>query len=303
MTAAASLAVLVVIAAAIGIVVVARILGLSPARHAGAIAALVVVGLVAGLGLPALLNESTNGRISPGESWPWIVLGWLAIASVTLRRLAAGDRAGDANGVSPAAAARAVERNFSARRSAEPQPKELARPGPAQAQGQGQGQAPAADRSPPMQLFISYRRSDSQDVAGRLYDRLSRHFGGEHVFKDVDSIPLGVDFRRYVGDQVGRCDALLAIIGPGWLDAENDQGRRLDDPRDMVRVEVAAALKRDIPVVPILIGNASLPDEHALPDELRELGYRNGIPLRPDPDFHSDVDRLIEGLEASRRRH
>ena len=82
MTAAASLAVLVVIAAAIGIVVVARILGLSPARHAGAIAALVVVGLVAGLGLPALLNESTNGRISPGESWPWIVLGWLAYSLV-----------------------------------------------------------------------------------------------------------------------------------------------------------------------------------------------------------------------------
>ena len=293
MTAAASLAVLVVIAAAIGIVVVARILGLSPARHAGVITVLVVVGLVAGLGVPALLNETTNGRISPGESWPWIVLGWLAIASITLRRLAAGDRAGDADGVSPAAAARAVERNFSARRSAEAVTKAAAEPGP----------APAADRTPPMQLFISYRRSDSQDVAGRLYDRLSRHFGAEHVFKDVDSIPLGVDFRRYVGDQVGRCDALLAIIGPGWLGAENDQGRRLDDPRDMVRVEVASALKRDIPVVPILIGNASLPDERALPDELRELGYRNGIPLRPDPDFHSDVDRLIEGLEAGRRLH
>ena len=111
-----------------------------------------------------------------------------------------------------------------------------------------------------------------------------------------------MDFRRYVGDQVGRCDALLAIIGPAWLDAENDQGRRLDDPRDMVRVEVASALKRDIPVVPILIGNAALPGEQALPEELRALSYRNGIPLRPDPDFHSDVDRLIEGLEASRRR-
>ena len=278
---AASLAALVVIATAIGIVVAARLLGLSLRRHGGVVAMLIITGMVLVFGIPGVLEEFSNRRISPGESWPWCLLAWIAITTVVLRRRAAAE------------AVRAAQRELDTRRPAEPAIAKSAEPGP--------GASPAPKPTPSLRLFICYRRSDSQDVAGRLYDRLSRHFGAEHVFKDVDSVPLGVDFRRFVGDQVGRCDVLLAIIGPGWVGARNAQGRRLDDPRDLVRIELASALKRDLPVVPILVGNASLPEEEALPGELRPLSYRNGTPLRPDPDFHSDVDRRIEGLEAARR--
>src|SRR5262245_10108657 len=66
-------------------------------------------------------------------------------------------------------------------------------------------------------IFISYRRDDAGDVTGRIYDRLAQHFGKPFVFKDVDGIPLGIDFRKHLGDSVGRCDVLLAVIGTRWL--------------------------------------------------------------------------------------
>jgi hypothetical protein len=147
-------------------------------------------------------------------------------------------------------------------------------------------------------IFISYRRADSADVTGRIYDRLIDRFGTEHVYKDVDSVPLGVDFREYVGNLVQRCDALIAIIGNQWINAQAGSARRLDDPRDLVRIEISAALARSIPVVPVLVGNAAMPNEHELPDEIRGLAYRNAISVRPDPDFHKDLDRLIAGIDA-----
>ena len=90
-------------------------------------------------------------------------------------------------------------------------------------------------------IFISYRRDDSSDVTGRIYDRLILHFGKQCVFKDVDNIPLGVDFRKHLGDSVGRCDVLLTIVGKQWLVGEQGN-RRLDDVRDFVRIELEAAL-------------------------------------------------------------
>lgn len=147
-------------------------------------------------------------------------------------------------------------------------------------------------------IFVSYRRSDSADIAGRIYDRLVGRFGKALIFKDVDSIPLGVDFKEHLDLKVGECSVLLAIIGDQWLDTSDAHGnRRLNDPADFVRIEIESALARNIPVIPLLVRGAKMPTEESLPDGLRKLHYRNGIAIRPDPDFHRDMDRLINALE------
>ena len=106
-------------------------------------------------------------------------------------------------------------------------------------------------------IFISYRRSDSQGEAGRLFDDLVRQFGKSAVFMDVVGIDAGRDFRRAIEDSVQSCSVLLAMLGPLWLDAADEQGsRRLDNEIDYVRLEIAAALQRDIPVVPVLLRGA-----------------------------------------------
>ena len=115
----------------------------------------------------------------------------------------------------------------------------------------------------PNSIFVSYRRMDSNDVTGRIYDFLADHFGREVVFKDVDSIPLGVDFRTYLNDTVGSCQVLVAVIGPKWLEVLQE---RLDQPAvDWVRAEIETALGRAIPVIPLLVGGARLPGAADLP--------------------------------------
>ena len=147
-------------------------------------------------------------------------------------------------------------------------------------------------------VFISYRREDSRHQAGRLYDRLVAHFGSEQVFKDIDSIPLGLDFREVLTEQVAGCDVFIAVIGDTWLSIAGKSGtRRLDDLGDFVRIEIEAALSRRIPVIPVLVGDSSVPQADELPGSLRELSFRNGLHVRPDPDFHKDMDRLIRGIE------
>jgi DNA polymerase III beta subunit, central domain/TIR domain/DNA polymerase III beta subunit, C-terminal domain len=142
-----------------------------------------------------------------------------------------------------------------------------------------------------------YRRDDSISITGRINDVLAERFGRENVFFDVDTIPFGVDFRRYISNTVAACDVVLVIIGPRWLDIADNTGiRRLDLPQDFVRIEVEAALQRDIPVVPVLVSGAVIPSEDALPPSLKELARRNGIVIRYDPDFHPDVQRLIRGI-------
>src|SRR5262249_19799012 len=149
-----------------------------------------------------------------------------------------------------------------------------------------------------MKIFISYRRDDSADVTGRIYDRLVERYGKIRIFKDVDSIPFGVDFRTYLDEAVGDCTVLIAVIGDKWLYALNPLGkRRLDDPGDFVRIEIASALKRNILVIPVLVNGAKMPAEGDLPDDLKGLVYRNGTPVRHDPDFHTDVDRVLKGLD------
>jgi TIR domain len=147
-------------------------------------------------------------------------------------------------------------------------------------------------------IFVSYRRSDSADVTGRICDQLKVLLGDVRVFRDVDSIALGRDFREAVSEAVGQCEVLLAIIGKEWLSGTGDDGkRRLDDSNDYVHIEIASALKRGIPVVPVLVENAPMPRAADLPEPLRDLAFHNGTPVRPDPDFHHDVGRLGSQLK------
>jgi hypothetical protein len=160
------------------------------------------------------------------------------------------------------------------------------------AQGRGTEKVKPA-RSP--KIFISYRRSDSADVTGRIYDRLIEQFGKSAIFKDVHSIPPGIDFREHLGKAVGKCKIFLVIIGDQWLEVTDAGGKkRLKDPDDFVRIEIESALNRDIPIIPLLVRGAAMPAEGKLPRSLQKLAYRNGIPVRADPDFHRDMDRLIE---------
>src|SRR5262245_34768747 len=147
-------------------------------------------------------------------------------------------------------------------------------------------------------VFISYRRDDSAGHAGRVHDRLEREFGRDLLFMDVDAVPLGVNFVKALSEEVAKCDVLLAIIGPGWLDARDEDGhRRLENPNDFVRIEIGAALQRNIPVIPILLDGTKVPKANQLPKELEELSLRNGLDIR-HASFHNDVDRLIRGLKG-----
>jgi Tol biopolymer transport system component len=148
-------------------------------------------------------------------------------------------------------------------------------------------------------IFISYRREDSAYPAGWLYDRLAERFGGEQIFKDVDSIELGEDFVDEIGDAVGKADVLLALIGERWLAVADEQGgRRLDDPEDFVRLEIEAALRRKVRVIPILVEGASMPSEEQLPPSLTPLARRQALELSP-ARFSSDTSRLLAVLERA----
>jgi hypothetical protein len=145
-------------------------------------------------------------------------------------------------------------------------------------------------------IFISYRREDAEGQAGRLFDDLVAQFGNDSVFMDVAGLEPGRDFRRAIDQQVASCGVLLALIGKDWLDAQNESGkRRLDDPTDFVRLETASALKRDIPVIPVLVRGASMPHANELPEDLRDLAFRNAVELT-HARWDSDLQVLVRAL-------
>ncbi len=149
-------------------------------------------------------------------------------------------------------------------------------------------------------VFITYRRSDSSPATGRIADRLQSHFGADNIFYDITAIPLGVDFRKFINDQLDKTDVFLVIIGDNWLNAGDDEGnRRIDNPEDWVRIEVSAALAREnIPVIPVMVGKASSPPPmEELPGELADLSSRNSILLRSDSTFEGQIEKLIEFIE------
>jgi hypothetical protein len=145
-------------------------------------------------------------------------------------------------------------------------------------------------------IFISYRRGDAEGQAGRLFADLVKHFGDKAVFMDVATIEPGRDFRKSIDEHVGTCGVLLSLIGKDWLDAKDAGGlRRLDDAGDFVRLETASALKREIPVVPVLVHGATMPRAEQLPEDLRDLAYRNAIELT-HARWDSDLSVLIKAL-------
>jgi serine/threonine protein kinase len=146
-------------------------------------------------------------------------------------------------------------------------------------------------------IFICYRRDDSADVTGRIYDRLVNQFGEASLFKDVYSIPYGVDFRAEIDKAISTCTAVLAIVGRRWLAKSGKQKQRdIDSPSDYVRIELVSALRRQIRIIPVLVAGGSMPAAETLPDDIRDFSYRNAIQVKPDPDFRNDMDRLIKGL-------
>jgi hypothetical protein len=155
------------------------------------------------------------------------------------------------------------------------------------------GRAP----QPPSTLFICYRREDTEDAAGRLKDRLAEAYSAERVFMDIDSVPLGIDFVDHVTEQISKCSAVIVMIGKQWLTIKDKKRRRrLDNPDDLVRVEIAAALKQNVPVIPVVVQNAPMPAGDDLPEDIRLLARRNGIKLPPE-QWREGVERLLRELD------
>ena len=145
-----------------------------------------------------------------------------------------------------------------------------------------------------MRVFVSYRRQDARHVAGRLADRLVERF---EVFMDMDTIEPGTDFTDVIRQAVRDCDVFLSVIGPQWTAVQAEDGlRRLDDPNDWVVAETAAALERQVPVIPVLVDGATMPARSELPPALASLASRQAVTIHHE-SFSSDVNRLIGAIE------
>jgi hypothetical protein len=145
-------------------------------------------------------------------------------------------------------------------------------------------------------IFINYRRGDDPGYTGRLFDRLQDVFESDQLFLDIDNIAPGLDFVRVLSERISECDIVLAVIGKNWIDARYPDGaRRLDDPDDFVRVEIASALSQNKRVIPVLVGDASMPRPEELPEVLRPLSRRNAVRLTHER-FRSDAQGLIKAL-------
>lgn len=148
-------------------------------------------------------------------------------------------------------------------------------------------------------IFISYRRDDAQGWAGRLGEDVAKSFGDVARFFDLASIAPGADFLVEIERAVTAADAVLVLIGPRWLDLrDRHKTRRLDDPNDVVAAEVALALTHSAPVIPVLLGGATMPGAAALPEKLQRLARRNAFELS-DSRWEHDRDRLFSALEIS----
>lgn len=153
-------------------------------------------------------------------------------------------------------------------------------------------------------VAISYRREDSAGITGRIFDRLNEHYRGYDaqghgvVFMDYDSIPIGIDFRQHIRKALDTCDVLLVIIGPRWAGDDHAGGSRIMQSTDWVRIEVETALKKEIPVVPVLIDRTPMPDAEKLPEALRDLAYRQALVIDSQIDFNAHVERLTRQLDT-----
>lgn len=146
-------------------------------------------------------------------------------------------------------------------------------------------------------VFISYRREDTIDSTGRIYDRLERVFGSETMFWDIDTIPVGVDFVSFIETYIQQTSAMLVIIGPRWLTITDSSGaRRLDMPTDYVRLEIETALRLGVRIIPIVVQNALMPPKESLPASIRKFSVLNATQVRSGTDFNEDMGKLISTL-------
>ncbi len=158
-------------------------------------------------------------------------------------------------------------------------------------------------------IFISYRRDDSVGYSGRLADQLSMAFGEDQVFRDYDDIGPGQNFVESIAGGLSSADVLLIVIGANWLTIKDESGqRRLDDEQDFVRLEIEAALNRNIHIIPLLVNDTPMPNTRELPPSLAAMALRQAIPLN-DSRWNQDVANLITnihkltGLKQQAGRH
>ena len=155
-------------------------------------------------------------------------------------------------------------------------------------------------------IAISYRREDSGWITGRIFDRLKNHYedatgaaANEEpvVFLDYNSTPVGVDFRNYIKRVFNSCDVLLAVIGPDWMGDDGTGKTRLSHADDWVRIEIETALKKNIPVIPVLIDRTPMPARDDLPEDVRDLVYRQAAVIDTEIDFNAHMERLIRQID------
>jgi WD40 repeat protein len=147
-------------------------------------------------------------------------------------------------------------------------------------------------------ISISYRRADSEAMTGRIFDRLAAHYGREAIFRDIDNIPPGIDFRVHINDMLRKTNILLSVIGPNWLGARSGTSDRIQEESDAVRVEIETALRRRTPLIPILIGMTVMPSTDQLPPSLKDFAFRNAVRVDTGQDFDYHMDRLIRSIDA-----
>jgi hypothetical protein len=146
-------------------------------------------------------------------------------------------------------------------------------------------------------IFISYRRDESAGYAGRIAERFIEHFGEDRVFRDVDSVEAGLDFEEAIKSAVDSSGVLIAVIGKNWLTATDAAGRkRLENPDDYLRMEIATALQRNTRVIPLLVQGAAMPSAEQLPEDLASLTHRNAFELH-DSSWNEELRRLITTLD------
>jgi hypothetical protein len=148
-------------------------------------------------------------------------------------------------------------------------------------------------------VIVSYRRSDSRWITGRIVDRLERDLGKGNVFVDIDAIPFGMDFRDHLRSVLGRCDVLLAIIGPDWLAVHESGQPRIFEATDWVRVEIETALACGTAVIPVLIDRAPMPKASELPESMHAFAFRQAADVDTGRDFHIHMDRLVRAISQA----
>lgn len=164
-------------------------------------------------------------------------------------------------------------------------------------------ESPVGD-GPATKIFISYRRNDSRHIAGRIFDKLAQEFGADELFFDVDSIPIGVDFRTHVATAIERSAVVVAIIGPGWAGQNWGRGRGWLPFRrkteDFVEIEIQLALEKGVPILPVTVEDTPIPDRKSLPPSLQDFVYLNACPVRSGRDFRVDIERVMSSIRAVR---